>query len=87
MITLKLDDDQISTLENALRVTREEYGKYAATFREQAHACRSGSPTGMFAEGEDGARAADRLAEQFDRQVAEVEAIETLIEESHEEED
>ncbi len=75
MITLKLDDDQSSTLHNMMTTAKEEYQKHADTFRQQAAAIRGGAPGGFFADGEPGARAADRLAEQFDRQVVDAQKL------------
>jgi len=80
MLNVKLDDSQANTLINALRVARDRFIEDAKVMRDQAAALRAGQPGGLFADGEPGARAADRLAAQFDRQVKETEALIDLVE-------
>lgn len=55
---------------NVLTVYREKMQENAAEFRKIAAHLRAGNSFPLFAEGEGGARAADRLAEQFERQDA-----------------
>lgn len=58
---------------NVLTIYRERMQGNAKELRQIAAALRAGEPVPMFAEGESGARAADRLAEQFERQDASAE--------------
>jgi len=67
---LKLCEYDADTLRNALRVARECFVDDAKVMRQQAAALRAGAPGGLFADGEPGALACDRLAAQFDRQIA-----------------
>lgn len=58
----------VSTISNGLSIAAEKFGEHADMFRQIAASIRAGEEVSMFAEGEAGAVAADRLAEQFDRQ-------------------
>lgn len=72
---------QRSTIANACRVALEAFRGDVKTLREVAAAIRRGETSPMFAEGEPGAKAVDRLAEQFERQIKETEDIYLMFEE------
>lgn len=58
-----------SDVEGALSVAAARYDEDAEVFRQVSKTLRAGGPPpAMFAPGEAGARAADRLAEQFTHQ-------------------
>ena len=63
-----LEPSEMSTVANALRVAADRFRQDAKDLRNIAAELRAGKPIGMFANGESGARGADRLAEQFERQ-------------------
>ena len=66
---------EMSTIENALRVAFDHYGKASEEFAEVARALRAGDEVPMFASGEAGAVAADRLREQFESQRDDCDAL------------
>ncbi len=69
MLRESLTDQERCTVWNALRLASQQYEESAAEFRKLAALLRRGESYPMFADGEPGALAADRLAAQFDRQL------------------
>ena len=75
-----------STLVNALGVAAERFTESAAEFHKLAAHLRAGGEFPMFAPGEAGARAADRLAEQFESQTKNASSLRDRIENAGEDE-
>jgi len=69
------------TLTHALSVAAERFTQDATAMRQAADILRRGGEVGPFAPGEGGALAAERLAKQFEKQVAETRALNDKIEE------
>ena len=63
---------ELRTIEGALRVALDEYGKAVEQFAEVAEVLRGGDECPPFAPGESGAVAADHLRDQFEAQRLEV---------------
>ena len=84
MATRTLTDSQEETLKNALRVAAEQFDKDAAEFKKTAAYIRAGNDFPMFAKGEDGAVAAERLEAQFVRQAKEAREMLAMAEDSAE---
>lgn len=63
-----LSESQRTLLGSALTLAAEKYDENAAVFVKLAADLRAGGEHPMFARGEAGARAADRLADQFRHQ-------------------
>ena len=63
-----LSRKDLSTVSNGLSIVAKEFDHHVEEFREIAKALRSGEQVALFAPGENGAKAADRLAEQFTQQ-------------------
>jgi hypothetical protein len=61
----RLSSSEVSTITNALHVAAERFDESVKEFEKLAAFLREGGKYPMFAPGEDGARAADALAEQF----------------------
>ena len=59
---------EMFTIEGALSVALEEYKKNREQFLALADRLRAGESFPLFADGEDGARAAERLAQRFEQQ-------------------
>jgi hypothetical protein len=78
--TVIVSEDERWTVLNALTTAREVYKGHAALMRDQAARLRRGEVIGLWAEGEAGAVAADRMAEQFESQVLSSEAVYDLVE-------
>jgi hypothetical protein len=72
---MNFDTHEMDILGNALHVAARKYRQDQENMVQIATAIRQGQTVPMFAEGENGVRAADRLANQFSRQVEDVEAI------------
>lgn len=72
---LKFNGDEWETIRHALDVAGNRYAEDAKVLRQSAEAIRAGETVFPFAPGEDGARAADRLADQFERQKREVDEL------------
>lgn len=66
---------ELRTIENALQVAFDHYGKASEEFASVADALRAGADVPMFASGEAGAVAADRLRDQFESQRDDCEAL------------
>ena len=78
---LETHRDQV-TLTHGLRIAADKFERDAALGRETAAVLRAGEKIPMFAEGEAGARAAEALAEQFERQVRETRSLADRIDEA-----
>lgn len=80
--TKQLSNNQLSTLRNALTVSAQRFDEDAEQFREVAKALRAGEKVAMFADGEPGARAADRLTTQFVQQAADTRALLEMVQDA-----
>ena len=80
-----LDDRQVDDLFRALRIAREVCEGHALEMESLAARLRAGEEFGWFAPGEDGARAADRLARGHRDSVELFEALGVELEECCEE--
>jgi hypothetical protein len=74
--------EESSAITNALNIAREKFDEHAKTMHEIASALRNGQEVAMFAPGEGGAIAADRLAAQFERQSEEARTLYHLLSEA-----
>lgn len=81
-MTRHLDERQRSTIVHGLRVAAERFEEDAKTLRAVSADLRVGKTHQPFADGEPGARATDRLAETFERQVRETVEMINLFETS-----
>lgn len=84
MAARTLTDSQQETLKAALRLAAEQFDKDAAAFAEVSAHIRNGGVFPMFATGDDGAVAADRLEVQFGRLAREARELLDLAEHSTE---
>ncbi len=75
-----LSSEEKRTIDRALRIATEKFDEDAKVFRTIAKAIRSGKGHPMFAPGEAGAEAADRLAEDFERSATDTCAVNDRIE-------
>ena len=66
---------ELRAIENALQVAFEEYGKAVEHFASVAWALEQGSEVALFASGEAGVAAANRLRDQFQSQRDDCEAL------------
>lgn len=71
---------QISESVNCFRVAAERFAEHGQEFAKVARYIRAGNHYPMFAEGEVGAVAADRLAEQFGQQAQQARQLAELFE-------
>jgi hypothetical protein len=73
--SIELSDRETQTIVSALHLAARQYRESAAEFAKVAAHVRAGNAFSMFAEGEPGALAADRLAEQFTSQAEDATAL------------
>lgn len=66
----RLSDSDLSTISNGLYVAASEFDKHVAECRAMAQRLRDGETFPLWAAGELGAIAAERTAEQFEKQAA-----------------
>jgi|GEM_PF-6743166 len=75
------------TIKHALEVAANRLNDDAKEFEKLAAHLRAGNSYPMFADGEPGAIAAERIAQQFKKQAAECRAVLNNMEESEEDEE
>ena len=76
--------DDISTIKKALNLAGEQYAKHEEEFLDIASYIRAGNEYDFFAPGEAGAKAAEKMAEDFKSQAEDCEKLEALLEDSGE---
>lgn len=81
---MRFDTDQLHTVVHALQIAARTFREDQSNMEKVAVAIRAGQAVPMFAEGENGAVAADRLAGQFYRQATDCEDLLDVIEEDDE---
>ena len=72
---IDLQEHELHTIRNGLSVAAERFDEHVKQFTAIAAELRAGKANGFFAPGEAGARAAERLAKQFESQAIESRAI------------
>lgn len=80
MVKQAFTSQELSTLANACHVAARQFREDAKVMEEARDTLKNGGSIPMFADGEAGARAADRTAKQFIQQAEDTEQLATYFE-------